>query len=50
MIRTGVNESKEATMVWFFEGLNNDVQEKAESKEYDNIQDLVHHGFKQCIL
>lgn len=52
MIRTGVNESEEATMACFFEGLNEDEQEKMKSKEYENLQDHVHHAvrFEQRIL
>lgn len=46
MIRTDVNEPKEATMARFFEGLNDDVQEKTESSEYNNLQDLVHHAVR----
>lgn len=37
MIHTGMNEPEEVTMARFFEGLNDDVQEKIESSEYNNL-------------
>ncbi|PNT71568.1 hypothetical protein BRADI_2g31573v3 [Brachypodium distachyon] len=44
MIRTGVNEIEEATMARFFNGLNEDIQERVEIVTYQDLQELVHQA------
>jgi hypothetical protein len=42
MIRTSVRESPEATMVRFFEGLEEKIRDHVDSMQYNDIHELLH--------
>jgi hypothetical protein len=44
MIRTAVRESPEATMVRFFEGLEEKIRDRVDLMQYDNIHELLHQA------
>ena len=46
LIRANVEEDREATMTRFLNGLNGDIREGVELKNYVEIEDIVHHAMK----
>ena len=44
MIRTAVRESAEATMVCFFEGLEEKICDRVDLMQYNDIHELVHQA------
>ncbi|CAM0951129.1 unnamed protein product [Alopecurus aequalis] len=44
MIRTAVRESAEATMVRLFEGLNEDIRDRVDLMQYNDIHELIHQA------
>ena len=44
MIRTNVHESDDATMTRFFEGLNEDIRDRVDLMQYNDMQELLHQA------
>ena len=44
MIRTAVRESAEVTMVRLFEGLNEDIRDRVDLMQYNDIHELIHQA------
>ena len=42
LMRTGVDEEREATMARFLSGLNRDIARQVEIKQFIDMEDLVH--------
>ena len=44
MIGTNVHESDDATMTRFFEGLNEDIRDRVDLMQYNDMQELLHQA------
>jgi hypothetical protein len=44
MIQTAVHESPEATMVGFFEGLEEKIRDRVDLMQYNDIHELLHQA------
>ena len=46
LIRSNIEETNEATMARFMNGLNRDIQDVVELQSYNNMDELIHRAVK----